>query len=120
MRKDVLRYETMREPLASSRRFIGRLLASVLIAGALVGLSLLVGMWGYHHFEGVPWLDAFLEASMILSGMGLARALNTAGGKVFVGFYALYSGLILLLASGLILAPILHRLLHRFHLDSGA
>ena len=74
-------------------------------------------MWGYAHFEGMSWLDAFLNAAMILSGMGPADQLKSDAGKLFAGCYALYSGLIIVLASGIVLAPIVHRILHRFHVD---
>jgi hypothetical protein len=91
--------------------------ASFLIAMLLIGGSLLAGMWGYAHFEGMSWLDAFLNASMILSSMGPADQLKTNAGKLFAGCYALYSGLVIVLASGIVLAPVVHRLLHRFHVD---
>jgi hypothetical protein len=83
----------------------------------LIGLSLLGGMAGYRHFEGMEWVDAFANASMILSGMGPLTPLQTWGGKLFAGLYALYSGLALIAATSLILAPIVHRALHRFHLE---
>ena len=84
----------------------------------LIGISLLGGMCGYHFFEGLSWIDAFANASMILSGMGPLDAPKTDGGKIFAGCYALYSGLALILAAGLILAPMAHRILHRFHVES--
>jgi hypothetical protein len=116
MRK-VLDYESRRERLASRRLYAKRLALSFAVAWSIILLSLLIGMWGYHHFERMSWLDAFLNAAMILSGMGPADQLKTAGGKFFAGCYALYSGLIVILASGIVLAPIAHRLLHRFHVD---
>jgi hypothetical protein len=82
----------------------------------LIGLSLLGGMAGYRYIEGMEWIDAFANASMILSGMGPLTPLQTWGGKLFAGLYALYSGLALIAATSLILAPIVHRMLHRFHL----
>lgn len=75
-------------------------------------------MAGYHHFEGMEWIDAFVNAAMILSGMGPLTPLQTWGGKLFAGIYALYSGLALIFATGIIFAPIVHRLFHRFHLAS--
>jgi hypothetical protein len=84
----------------------------------LVVLSLAVGVLGYHGFEGLPWIDAFLNASMILSGMGPVWSPVTADGKLFAGFYALYSGLAVLLIAGIMCAPLLHRFLHRFHLEA--
>ncbi|MGE0849010.1 MAG: hypothetical protein AB7O44_05230 [Hyphomicrobiaceae bacterium] len=114
---DLLDYESMHQPLASMRRYFWRLLASFVIAMLLVGASLMVGMAGYARFEGMRWIDAFLNASMILSGMGPADQLKTDAGKLLAGFYALYSGLVIVLASGIILAPVVHRILHRFHVD---
>lgn len=77
--------------------------------------SLLIGMAGYASFEGLPWLDAFLDAAMLLGGMGPVESPRTDGGKLFAGLYALYAGLVFLVATGVVLAPILHRLLHKFH-----
>lgn len=114
---DLLDYESRRQPLASMQRYLWRLLASFLIAMLLIGGSLALGMWGYAHFEGMRGVDAFLNAAMILSGMGPADQLKTDAGKIFAGCYALYSGLVIVLASGVILAPVVHRILHRFHVD---
>ena len=111
-------YESKREPLLPKGSFARRLGANLLAAALLVGLSLLAGMAGYYHFESMSWIDAFVNASMILSGMGPMGPLQTWGGKCFAGWYALYSGLALILVSGLILAPLLHRVMHRFHLDT--
>jgi hypothetical protein len=116
MRK-LLDYESKNQPLASRRQFAHRIALSTAIAFLIIGLSLLAGVLGYAHFEGMSWLDAFLNASMILSGMGPADTLKTSAGKFFAGCYALYSGLILILATGFVLAPIAHRVLHRFHVD---
>jgi hypothetical protein len=76
-------------------------------------------MWGYEHFEHLEWRDAFLNAAMLLGGMGPVEAPATPGGKLFAGFYALYAGLILLVSVGLMLTPVLHRLMHQFHLEEG-
>jgi len=95
-----------------------RLLISVSVAGILIGLSLLGGVAGYHFFEEMTWIDAFVNAAMILSGMGPVKELQTSGGKFFAGCYALYSGLVLILVTGFILAPIVNFVLHRFHLDA--
>jgi len=75
-------------------------------------------MLGYRYFEGMAWIDAFANASMILSGMGPLNPLQSWGGKLFAGCYALYSGLALIVATGIILAPVIHRVLHRFHLET--
>ena len=80
-----------------------------------VALSLFIGMAGYHYLEQLPWLDAFLDASMILGGMGPVRPPETPGGKLFAGLYALYSGLVFLVTAGVLLAPVLHRAMHKFH-----
>jgi hypothetical protein len=79
--------------------------------------SLLLGVLGYHYFEGLAWLDALLNASMLLGGMGPVDVLHTVAGKVFASFYALYSGIIFLVVVGVIFAPLYHRFLHRFHLE---
>ena len=117
MRK-VLNYESRKQAVASRRRFVGRLALSIAAALAIIGVSLVGGMLGYAHLEGMSWLDAFLNAAMILSGMGPVEPLKTDAGKLFAGCYAIYSGLIVVLTSGIVLAPIAHRILHRFHVDS--
>lgn len=84
----------------------------------LIGLSLGGGMLGYRYLEGMGWIDAFANAAMILSGMGPLVPLQAEAAKIFAGLYALYSGLALILATGLIFGPVLHRILHRFHVES--
>ncbi len=102
------------------RRFVRRLARHFLVATALVALSLALGMAGYAHFEGLAWRDAFLNSAMLLGGMGPVDAPKTPGGKVFAGLYALYCGLVFLIATGVVVAPLLHRLLHHFHwVDEG-
>jgi hypothetical protein len=86
------------------------------VACAIVAGSLAVGAAGYHGFEGLPWLDATLNAAMILGGMGPVDPIRTEGGKVFATVYALYSGLALLTITAVVLAPVVHRFLHKFHL----
>lgn len=98
-------------------QFVHRLARSALFAMVIIVVSLLAGMAGYHWFEHRSWIDAFADAAMILSGMGPLRPLETDGGKIFAGIYALYSGLALIGVAGVIFAPALHRFLHRFHLD---
>ncbi len=110
-------YESRRQPLAARGHYLTRIALSFAAAALLVFGSLFIGMLGYAHFEGMHWLDAFLNAAMILSGMGPAELLKTDGGKFFAGCYAMYSGLIVVLASGIVLAPIAHRILHHFHID---
>jgi hypothetical protein len=87
------------------------------VAGLVLLLfSLGMGMVGYHFLEGLSWVDALLNASMILGGMGPVAPLQTVAGKIFASFYALYSGVVLLAAVGILATPIYHRFLHRFHL----
>jgi hypothetical protein len=89
-----------------------------LVVGLLMTLvSLGIGMAGYHHFEGMPWIDSYVNAAMILSGMGPVGELKTEGGKLFAGTYALFSGVIFLVIIGVIFLPVFHRFFHQFHLD---
>jgi hypothetical protein len=90
------------------------------MAVALLALSLGVGMLGYGHFEGLPWIDGFLNSAMLLGGMGPVNPPLTAAGKLFAGIYALYAGLVFIVTAALVVTPILHRVLHRFHLDEKA
>jgi hypothetical protein len=106
------------KPLAPPEVFARRLLASTAVGLALVIASLVVGMAGYHGYEGLPWIDAFLNAAMILSGMGPLMQPATTGGKLFAGIYALYSGLAVLVIAGVIFGPVVHRFLHRFHIEA--
>jgi hypothetical protein len=113
-------YEKRVEPLAPRRVFARRIARHAALAAALVACSLALGMAGYRGLEGLPWIDAFVNAAMLMGGMGPVDALHTTGGKLFAGCYALYCGLVVIVAAGLLLAPFVHRLLHRFHLDTGA
>ncbi len=108
-------YEHRGQPLVPRAVFIRRVLRHAAAALGLVGVSLLIGMAGYHLLEGLSWLDGFLNAAMLLGGMGPVDALRTPAGKLFAGFYALYAGLLFITVAGLIAAPVAHRLLHRFH-----
>lgn len=110
-------FESHHQPLISKEEFILRLLKHTVIAVLILILSLLIGVLGYHFFENLSWIDALLNAAMILGGMGPVNILTTNAGKFFASFYALYSGVVFLVVVGVILAPILHRFLHRFHLD---
>jgi hypothetical protein len=114
------RYERHDEPIASTTAYRLRLLANARVAGSIVVFSLALGLAGYHWLVGVPdWLDCLLSASMILGGMGPVGAPPaTVAGKLFASFYALYCGVVLLVSVGLLLTPALHRLLHRFHLET--
>jgi hypothetical protein len=106
-------------PLLPRRQFLARVARSGLAALVAIVVSLFVGMVGYHWTEGMPWIDAFVNAAMILSGMGPVGDLHTFGGKVFAGCYALYSGLALITIAAILLAPVVHRFFHRFHIELG-
>ena len=110
-------YEAKVHPLIAHERFVRRVLLHFAAALAVLSLSLALGMVGYEYFEDLPWRDAFLNTAMLIGGMGPVDPPKTNGGKVFAGLYALYAGLVVLAAAGLVFAPILHRLLHRFHWD---
>lgn len=95
--------------------FARRLGLSVLAVVALLAVSLLIGMAGYHVFEDLPWLDAFVNAAMLLGGMGPVDPLKHEAGKLFAGLYALYAGLVFMISMALIVTPVVHRVLHKFH-----
>src|SRR5512137_1402840 len=116
-------YEHRSHPPLPLGVFALRMLRHCLLAAAFVGLSLGAGMAGYLYFEHEhvhTWRDAFLNAAMLLGGMGPVHNPVTDGGKVFAGLYALYAGLVFLVVAGLLLAPMIHRLLHRFHWEEAA
>jgi len=113
----LFRFEHKSAPVASHMVFVGRLARSLIVALVLVAIALGAGMAGYRVTEGMSWLDAFLNASMLLGGMGPVDALHTDAGKLFAGAYALFCGLLIVVASGVILAPILHRVLHALHAE---
>ncbi len=110
-------YETYREPLLPRRAFVRRVLRYLLVSLGIIVLALCIGILGYRFWVGLSWLDALLNASMILGGMGPVNAIASASGKLFASFYALFSGVAFLGAAGVLFAPVVHRLLHRFHLD---
>lgn len=97
--------------------FLRRMAATTLLAAGLIGGSLSVGILGYHYLAALSWTDALLNASMILGGMGPVDPLPTRAAKIFASAYALFSGVFLLATAGLLIAPIVHRFLHRYHLD---
>ena len=113
----MFRYEKRGQELLSGYAFLLRMLRTLAVILLLVGLSLLIGMAGYHWIEGMPWVDSFLNASMILGGMGPVDPMKTETGKIFAGCYALYSGLAFLVLAGLLFGPLAHRILHRFHYE---
>ena len=108
-------YESRQQrPLARSR-FLRRLAMHAGVVLVLIGVSLFGGMLGYMAFEGMSRIDAFLNAAMLLGGMGPVGELHTDAGKLFAGLFALYSGMVFLAAAALLFAPLLHRIMHRFH-----
>ena len=111
-------YEHRSRRLISRIEFLFRVLRHGLLATAIMTVALGVGVLGYHEFGGLPWLDATLNASMILSGMGPVNELNTVSGKSFAAAYALFSGIVFVGIMGVLLAPFAHRLLHHFHLEA--
>ncbi len=110
-------FEHKHEPLLSRQEFVRRMVSYAAVAVAIIFGSIFIGMLGYHVYEGLSWVDSFVNAAMILGGMGPVNTLHTDAGKYFAGFYALYSGLVFLLAAGVLLAPVIHRFFHHFHLD---
>ena len=112
-----MRFEHHREPLLPWGAFLRRLASSFGIGSGLIGLSLAVGMIGYRELMALPWIDAFVNAAMILSGMGPLAVPQTSGAKLFAGAYALFSGLAVLAIAGITFAPIVHRFLHYLHAD---
>jgi len=111
-------YEKRHQPLLPFPAFILRLLWNAAAALGLAAFSWGLGMAGYRHFEGMSWLDAMLNSAMLLGGMGPTSELHTRGGKVFASFYALYCGLVLIVAVGILFAPVFHRFMHKFHLEA--
>jgi len=99
------------------RRFYHRFLDALFLAGSVIGVSLLLGILGYHFVARFNWIDSLLDASMNLSGMGPVKNLNSDAAKVFASCYALFSGVVFISATGILLAPMFHRALHRFHLE---
>jgi hypothetical protein len=111
-------FERRHEPLLPRHLFLRRMARwSALAATILLG-SLMLGVLGYHYLERLPWIDALLNASMIAGGMGPVDPVKTTAGKLFASFYALYSGLAIISAAGVLFAPIFHRFMHHFHVET--
>jgi hypothetical protein len=110
-------YERRTDKIAPRFIFVKRILGSLGIALCVIAFGLLLGIAGYHYFAGFSWIDSLLEASMILGGMGPVKELHGDGPKIFASIYALFSGLVVLALMGIMLAPVVHRVMHKFHVD---
>ena len=108
-------YEPRHHPPIPQRQFLRRMAAHFAVASVFIVGSLLIGMGGYAYFERLGWRDAFLNAAMLMGGMGPVETPVTPGGKLFAGVYALYCGLVVLVAAAILIAPAFHRFLHEFH-----
>ncbi|MCI0631981.1 MAG: hypothetical protein L0Y44_15155 [Phycisphaerales bacterium] len=113
-------FENRLEEVLPAYRFWYRLANSAVLALAVVAIWLFIGMLGYHFVAGLPWIDAFLNAAMILSGMGPVDEMRGNAAKLFAGTYALLSGVVFLSTAAILFAPLVHRLLHHFHRRSPA
>ena len=113
-------FEHRSKPLLPRKVYYRRIARHAALGFLVIAVALGIGMTGYHFFEKLPWIDAFVNAAMILSGMGPVTTLQTDGGKIFAGCYALFSGLALIAILGIIFAPVVHRALHKFHLEDEA
>ena len=108
-------YESRHHPPIPQRRFLRRMVLHAAAAAAFLVVSLAIGMLGYAYFEHLGWRDAFLNAAMLMGGMGPIETVQTPGGKIFAGVYALYCGLGVLIAFAILITPAFHRFLHKFH-----
>ena len=110
-------YESRRDKPIPRAHFTRRVVWHVMLSLALLVVSLLAGMIGYEHFERLGWRDAFINSAMLLGGMGPVNPPQSDGGKIFAGLYALYAGLVFLIAAAVVFTPVIHRVLHTFHWD---
>jgi len=110
-------FEGKHQKIAPASVFIKRLLIFIGFAILLILFALSIGIAGYHWIAGFSWVDALLNASMILGGMGPVDSLTSAGAKIFASVYALFSGLVFIAVMGIVFSPIVHRMLHKFHID---
>lgn len=113
-------FEHKSQPIAPLTAFVKRMAASLGLSLALIGVSLGIGVGGYHWIAHLPWIDALLNASMILGGMGPVDALTTAAAKLFASAYAIFSGLMIISVMGVVLAPAIHRIIHKVHRETGS
>jgi hypothetical protein len=116
-KKGIMPFEHHKKPLLPRKEFIRRQVRYAEFALLILLFSIGIGTGGYHYFGKLPWIDAFLNASMILTGMGPVDHLETKEGKIFAAFYALFSGISFLTFVGVLFAPVYHRFLHKLHLD---
>ena len=112
-----LLFERRHDQLAPRSVFIKRVIAALVAALGLIAVALFIGIASYHFIAGFNWIDSLLEASMILGGMGPIKELPTDAAKVFASIYALFSGLIFIGVMGIVLSPVAHRIMHKFHVD---
>jgi hypothetical protein len=110
-------YEHRSVPVLTRQHFVRRMLQHFLLVLLVIGGSLIIGVVGYHVFAGFAWIDSLLNAAMLLGGMGPVGDIPTNSGKLFASAYALYAGLVLITASGIMLAPVMHRVLHLLHVE---
>ena len=113
-------YESRKQPLLTRAQFAKRVFFHLLFVIGCAVISLAIGILGYHFIGALPWIDALLDASMILGGMGPVDQLKTDASKIFASFYALFSGLIFIGLLGLLLAPFIHRVMHRLHMEESS
>jgi len=113
----VVQFEKRSESLLPRSKFFLRLIKFAFLSLGLIIISLIIGILGYRFSEGMSWVDAFLNAAMLMGGMGQVTVLHSDAGKIFAGVYALYCGFILIVSVAVFLAPIFHRFLHHFHLE---
>jgi hypothetical protein len=116
-RQEAIMFERRGEPLLDRRQFLGRLGQHLMLAIGVLSLAWGIGIVGYHAIVGLAWIDAILNSAMILAGMGPVDTIHTDTGKLFASFYALFSGIVFLVAAGVLVAPLFHRILHHFHLE---
>ena len=113
-------FESRTKPLLPRRVYYRRIARNAALGGVVLFMALGIGMFGYHRLENLPWIDSFLNAAMILSGMGPVATIQTDTGKIFAGCYAIFSGIALISILGIVFAPVVHRALHKFHLEDEA
>jgi hypothetical protein len=111
------KYERSHEKLASFSVYAWRLAAAVATACGVIAVVLFIGVAGYHWLAGLDWIDSLLEASMILGGMGPVNPIRSDGAKIFASGYALFSGLVFIGIMGIVLTPVVHRVMHKFHVE---